>query len=182
MSASNDGMIGGAISHETVSAPLIDSEATSLADADRRALWELFVEIGRCWGNLEHDSAGGKSSWLEFIESKTQSPPSYIGEYRSAVTVVQELVAIYGREAAYTMLFLRSGIPPGPPTTRLAHAKRFVVDEFIRVQIVGGGFRGFGRPAPVNYNGFIAGSRYNRKQRSTAWIPGGDQEQKGEPE
>ena len=174
-----DSMIGGTVSRDPIAANLIDPEAQNLTDADRQVLWRLFVEIGRCWGNLEHDSAGGKSSWLEFIEAKTQSPPSYVGEYRNAVTVLQELEAMYGADTAYDFLLLRSGIPSGPPLTRIAHLKRYVVDEFIRVQIVGGGFKGFAKPASVNYNGYINGSRYNLLQRSTAWVPGRDDEQKG---
>jgi hypothetical protein len=173
-------MIGGPISHDPVTSPLIDVEADSLSEADRAALWHLFVEIGRCWGNLDDDSASVKSSWLEFIEAKTTTTPSYFGEYRNAVTVMRELVDQYGHVQAYAFLLLRSGIPDGPPTTRLAHLKRYVVDEFIRVQVVAGGFKGFGKPSPVNYNGYVGGSRFNRLQRSTAWVPGTDTEQMGD--
>jgi len=173
--------IGGTLSRVAVAATLLDPEAQTLSHADRERLWELFVEIGRCWGNLGDDSASVKSSWLEFIEAKTQSPPSYIGEYRNAVTVLQELVELYGRDKAYALLLLRSGIPDGPPTTRLAHLKRYVVDEFIRVQVVASGFKGFGKPAPLNYRGFVGGSRYNRLPRVTAWVRGSDGEHEGKP-
>lgn len=172
--------IGGPVSRDPVSSPLIDSEASDLSEADRGALWELFVEIGRCWGNMDDDSASIRSSWLEFIEAKTQYTPSYVGEYRNAVTVMRELVELYGHDEAYAFLLLRNGIPAGPPTTRLAHMKRFVVDEFIRVQVVAGGFKGFGKPAPRNYNGYVGGSRYNRLSRVTAWVPGTDAEGKGD--
>jgi hypothetical protein len=172
-------MIGGRVCHDPLAATLIDPESVTLSEADRDALWKLFVAIGRCWGNLDDDSASVKSSWLEFIEAKTQSPPSYFGEYRNAISVMQELIDLYG-DNAYAFLLLRSGIPDGPPTTRLAHLKRYVVDEFIRVQVVAGGFKGFGKPAPHNYNGYVGGSRYNRLPRVTAWVPGTDAEQKGE--
>ncbi|MGZ6992284.1 MAG: hypothetical protein ACXVKJ_14310, partial [Ilumatobacteraceae bacterium] len=103
---------------------------------------------------------------------------SYVAEYENALGVVEELVALYGKPAAFTKLFLDNGIPKvvanGYPVvnldTRLAHAKHFVVDEFIRVQVVAGGFKQFIEPKPtkvrpdyiVNYNGFVAGSRFNR--------------------
>lgn len=171
---STDTMIGGPISHGQVAATLLDHEDHTLTAAQREALWEIFVEIGRCWGNFDDDSANVHSSWSEFIEAKTQQPPSYVGEYANAVAVVQELVQMYGREDAYRQLFLHSGIPSGPPVTRLAHAKRYVVDEFIRVQIVAGGFKGFVTPSPANYNGYVGGSRYNRLPRVAAYVPGTD--------
>lgn len=163
--------IGGTICAQDVGPTLIDHEDRCLTDEAKDALWDLFVEIGRCWGNLADDSIGVKSSWLEFVHVKTTDEPSYVGEYQNAIAVVQELVELYGPEHAFALLFLRNGIPPGAPTTRLAHAKRYVVDEFIRVQIVAGGFKGFGDPHPLNYNGFIGGSRYNRLPRVRAYIP-----------
>ncbi len=173
-------MIGATVSHDAIPATLIDPESITLSESDRQALWDLFVAIGRCWGNLDHDSSSVKSSWLEFIEAKTQSAPSYFGEYRNAITVMRELQDLYGPDNAYAFLLLRSGVPDGPPTSRLAHVKKYVVDEFIRVQVVAGGFKGFGAPAPLNYNGYLGGSRYNRLPRVTAWVPGTDAEQKGD--
>jgi hypothetical protein len=61
---------------------------------------------------------------------------------------------------------------PSKSMSRLRHAKVFVVDEFIRVQIVAGGFRGFGgRNRAYNYNGFLRGTRYNRVQRVRTYRP-----------
>jgi hypothetical protein len=172
-------MIGGPLCRQPAPPGLIDPEDQILSAVGREALWQIFVKIGRFWRNIEEDSAGLRSSWLEFIQAKTREPPSYAGEYANAVSVVGELVALYGK-SAYPLLFLRNGIPPGPPTTRLAHAKQYVVDEFIRVQIVASGFRGFDQPTSLNYNGFIRGSRFN--ERSVARLyqkpgakPGGRQ-------
>jgi hypothetical protein len=156
-----------------VPATLIDAEDRLLSAADREFLWGIFVEIGRCWENLPDDSASVKSSWLEFLHAKTDDEPSYIGEYANAIAVVQELVEMYGREKAFTLLFLRSGIPDGAPTTRLAHAKRYVIDEFIKVQIVASGFKGFNKPNAYNYGGYVGGSRYNRLPRVRAYVPKG---------
>ena len=133
------------------------------------------MAIGHTWKNAYRDSAGLKSSWLEFVSEKTVIRPSYVAEYLNAIAVVAELVSLYGEADAFDRLFLRNGLPVaqnGRPVldSRLAHAKHFVVDEFIRVQIVAGGFRNFVQPDwptietayTLNYNGFIAGSRFSR--------------------
>jgi len=177
MTSSTDTMIGGPICHGVIPATLLDHEDRVLSAAARQSLWALFVEIGRFWGNLDEDSASVHSSWLEFVEAKTTRSPSYIGEYVNAVSVVQELVGLHGRDA-FSLLFQKSGIPGGPPTTRLAHAKRYVVDEFIRMQVVAGGFKGFAQPASLNYNGYIGGSRYNRLPRARLYTPAKDAQEK----
>jgi len=164
--------IGGEISHATVAATLLDNEDRLLRQPEIDRLWEIFVEIGRSWGNMKGDSTSIKSSWREFIQAKIDDPPSYVGEYKNCISVVQELVGLYGMEEAFRRLFLDNGIPDGPPTTRLAHAKRYVIDEFIRVQVVAGGFKGFVQPGPLNYNGYVGGSRYNLTPRVRAYRPG----------
>ena len=177
MSSDHNAMIGGAICHAQVAATLIDPEDRRLSRLERDFLWAIFVEIGRCWANLPEDSVRVKSSWLEFIQAKTEREPSYIGEYANAVSVVQELIQSYGHEEAFRLLLLENGIPAGAPTTRLAHAKRYVVDEFIRVQIVASGFKGFAAPRGYNYNGYVGGSRYNLLPRVRPYRP--DTEGKG---
>jgi hypothetical protein len=151
-------LVGGEFGKARLDPGLIVGEGQFLTDSERRMLWRIFQEIGRCWNNVLNDSDNLKSSWLEFIEAKTTTSPSYIAEYSNAVQVVDELIEIYGEKEAFSRLFLRHGIPTDPPLTRLAHAKKYVVDEFIRVNIVAGGFRSFGGR---NYNGYVGGSRYN---------------------
>jgi hypothetical protein len=175
-----DAMIGGPFSHGVVPATLLDHEDTELSSAIIDSLWSIFVEIGRCWDNLDENSAGVRSSWLEFIHAKTMQPPSYIGEYCNAMSVVQELVELYG-QGAFGLLFFKSGVPDGPPTTRLAHAKCYVVDEFIRMQIVASGFRGFIKPRSYNYNGFIRGSRFNERPRARLYDPAASATQRESP-
>jgi hypothetical protein len=170
MSDPLDGAIGGPFCRAVVPAALLDHEDSVLSVATVDGLWNIFVEIGRHWENLDHDSAGVRSSWLEFIHAKTTQPPSYVGEYCNAVSVVQELADLYSADA-FARLFFKSGVPEGPPTTRLAHAKRYVIDEFIRMQIVASGFRGFAGPPSLNYNGFIRGSRFNERLRARTYLP-----------
>lgn len=160
-----DELIGGEFCRAPLDPRLLPQEQQELTQHERDRLWQLFQRIGLFWNDLFYqntDSSNLKSSWLEFIEAKTRSEPTYIGEYSNAVEVVEELIEVYGADPAYTLLFLKSGIPPGPPTTRLAHAKKYVVDEFIRVNIVASGFKSFGGK---NYKGYIGGSRYNLRAR-----------------
>ena len=165
-------MIGGEVCKQQLASQLLPAEPRELTRAEIDGLWRIFVAIGTMWQNTVHDSAGLKSSWLEFLTSKTRIQPSYVAEYVNALEVVEELIKIYKETEAFEKLFLDNGIIPADSLdTRLAHAKHFVVDEFIRVQIVAGGFKNFIRPQQnpeirpdniVNYNGFIAGSRFNR--------------------
>ncbi len=167
-------LIGGTVCHCPEASTLIDHEDKVLTKQHHDFLWDVFVEIGRCWGNMENDSASIKSSWREFIVAKTEDEPSYVGEYANAVGVIQELVHMYGRDDAFRRFLLESGVPDGPPTTRLAHAKRYVIDEFIRVQVVAGGFKGFVKPSSLNHKGYVGGSRYNRLPRVRAYQPDSD--------
>ena len=165
-------MIGGDFCHAPIGPQLIPQEQQELTKYERDQLWKLFQKIGYCWNNLYYknaDSSNLRSSWLEFIDAKTNSEPTYIGEYSNAVSVVGELVEIYGEDTAYTLLFLSNGIPlDEPPATRIAHAKKYVVDEFIRVNMVASGFKSFGGK---NYKGYIGGSRYNLRARVRHYEP-----------
>jgi len=169
-------MIGGEVCKQQLASQLLPAEPRELTRAEIDGLWRIFATIGTTWKNTVHDSAGLKSSWLEFLTEKSMIQPSYVAEYVNALEVVDELIKMYQETHAFEMLFLQNGIPLDNKgnyhlDTRLAHAKHFVADEFIRVQIVAGGFKNFIRPQEkieirpeniVNYNGFIAGSRFNR--------------------
>lgn len=133
MSNNPKNMIGGPIGHSAVAATRIDPEDKQIPYREREALWTIFVETGKCWGNLPDDSVSVKSLWLEYIQAKTENEPSYAGEYENTISVVQELIEIYGYEEAFKLLFLENGILDGPLTTQIAHAKNYVVDEFIKV-------------------------------------------------
>ncbi len=170
--------LGGRLCQTEIRSGLLESNRNELTQDERDVLWELFVEIGRCWGNpaderdpAHKDSGGMKSSWLEFIEAKTICDPSYVGEYVNAIEIITELKSLHKKQA-FRRLFLEHGIDADPPSTRLAHLKTYVVDEFIRVWVVASGFRTFGGyERGKNYNGFVRGSRYNLTERVRAYHP-----------
>lgn len=143
---------------ERVGPDLIPPPARALSDGEIAALWEIVVEIGRAWRNVDDDSASLRSTFRELIHVRTSTAPSYVGEYVSAVAVLDELRREHGPDA-FRHLFFSVVVPPNrAPETRLEHAKRFVVDELIRMQVLSGGFKSFGA---VNYKGYMGGSRFN---------------------
>ena len=153
-----------------------DSNPGELTAVERDKLWKMFVAIGNCWGTNNYDSLGLKSSWLEFIEVKTSTAPSYLAEYVNALEVIDEWLSLYGpnENEAFERLLVHHGIKTDPPTTRLSHTKTYVVDEFIKVWVVAGGFRAFGGGFHAkNYNGFIRGTRYNISERVRSYKPKG---------
>ncbi len=154
-------MIGGDICKQKVPPGLMQGDRQILTHANREFLWKIFLQIANTWGNVKYDSTNLKSSWLDLIASKSNVAPSYTAEYVNAVYVVQELIDMYGEADAFHKLFLANGIPAGPPATRLAHAKTYVINEFIIMQVMASGFKHFGG---VNYHGYVKGSRYNRLQ------------------
>lgn len=164
-------IIGGPRCNELIEERFIESDGNQLTDSELEILWGLFVQIGRYWDNATSDSSILKSSWLEFIEAKTTEPrtkedlPSYAGEYRNALIVFAEMQEYYGNDSdeLRKMFFTKTEEVEQKTdleNKRLGHAKTFVVNEFIKVYVVSGGFKSF---AGKNYNGFIKGSRFNEE-------------------
>lgn len=156
------------IASERIGPELIPSACGSLDDPEIECLWELFQQIGRTWNNVAGDSAGQRSSWLEFLALRCTVDPSYLGEYRNAVQITNAYVDQLGLIDGYRRLLVDKQLcveaaKQANVETRLHHVKHYVVNEFIHVQIVTGGFRGFGgENRAYNYNGFVRGTRYNR--------------------
>lgn len=183
-----DTSIGGDFCKSTIGPTLLPHEGQELTPRERKILWVLFQSIGHTWKDLHwaaKDSSTLKSSWLEFIEAKTGTDPSYAAEYSNAVQCIEELRFIYGSECEtdddpltmehplFTKLLLENQIPKGPPLTRIAHAKKYVVDEFIHVNIVASGFKSFGEKGSRgrNYKGYLGGSRFNIRARVRDYDP-----------
>ncbi len=184
-------LIGGATCAQPLRPTLLPADPRHPTQNEIDGLWRAFAAIGEAWQNTVHDSDGLRSSWLDFLIQKCTTRPSYIAEYVSALAVFDELIAVYGESSAFSTLFFESGVDNvAPPLTRLAHAKQYVINEFIRVQIVVGGFKNFITPEPsdlrpdeiVNHRGFIAGSRYNRVKPVRVYLgPAAGQPTSGTP-
>jgi hypothetical protein len=142
-------------------------------------LWKIATAIYTTWqldGADENDpfsldATHVKSTWTEHVRLRAEPTPrsglpSYVAEYENALKIVADL------EAAQPSVDLATALKPllfaAPAPTKgstplcdtpLLHAKRYVVDEFITVLIVGGGFRQFGG---WNYDGFLGGSRFGQ--------------------
>jgi len=169
---------------EPLPASLIYSEPRALAASEIDALWEIFTAINRAW-SLFHtrdpahpvlDASNLRSTWLEFVRLRAESTsqPSYVGEYENAIRVVAALRAEGDGDPFERLFFDRDlvGASPNaheaaPMSTRAAHAKDYVVDEFISVMVIASGFKEFGGR---NYNGFLGGSRFNRVTKIAAHV------------
>ncbi len=160
-------MIGGPISAEDVPALPFTSLPGELERDELERLWELFDHIGQAWWPSGDSPLYQRSQWLEFVTVKCKEKPSYLEEYRSGLRVLNELKGAYG-EAAWEKLLFEHAVPAGPPTTRLAHFRRFVVEEFIKVWLTSGGFRAFGAG---NYNSYVSGSRFAVKPAYRRVLP-----------
>jgi hypothetical protein len=166
-------------SREAVGPRMLHAHPGTLDPRQMDELWVIFKGIGDHWSNTSMESAGQKSSWTEFVMLRCEQEPSYIAEYLNAIAVADEMRREHG-ERSLAQLFSHEPPPAERLSTRLDHAKYFVVDEFIRVQIIAGGFRGFGSDAdgkrrqrlrPLNYNGFVRGSRYNTQVQVRPYLP-----------
>jgi hypothetical protein len=136
---------------------LLRSDRGDLRPEQIERLWEVFVAISKTWGDPATEPLSQRSQWLEFLHVRTRQDPSYLEEYRQGIQVLEEWKTVHGA-GAMTKLLTESGIKStDPPTSPIAHVKKYVVDEFIRVWLATGGFRNYGAG---NYNGYISGSRF----------------------
>ena len=190
--AEHSNEIGGALCQTQITAELISCDPATLSREQVDKLWQIFEQIGEHWKDVYNESKNLKSAWLEMIKTKTNKPPSYYAEYINAIAIVGELIKCHGEKQAFQSLFFDYKIPHTSPTnneekpqailtTQLAHAKYYVVDEFIRMQVLSGGFKHFGgqsnttgeliKVKGVNYKGFVKGSRYRNENLVRTFKP-----------
>jgi hypothetical protein len=134
---------------------LLPSPIGRLSPEEIDQLWEIFVAIATTWGHPDADPMPLRSQWLEFVELRVSHTPSYLAEYQNAIQVLEGWKTDQS-QAALTKLLRASSAQLGDETP-VAHLKKYVVDEFIRVWVATGGFREYGAG---NYNGYISGSRF----------------------
>ena len=184
--------MGGKLCHTIVAPTLIFSEPCTLPESQIEKLWQIFAQIGDHWKDVYNESKNLKSAWLEMVKVKTEQQPSYSAEYNNAILVIEELTRLYGEQDAYQKLFFNYKIPQSQAekgvakphlllTTLLAHTKYYVVDEFIRMQVLSGGFKHFGgqsntsgeviKVKGLNYKGFVKGSRYRNEDLVRTFEP-----------
>ncbi len=144
---------GGSLCNERIGTEILDSSGEEFDQDVPNVLWSLFQAINQAWGDSsETDSF--KLQWEEFVDLRINNNPSYKGEYANATIVLRELFQKYGQEGAYARLLFNSEL--SDDDTRLAHVKKYVVDEFIKVHLTLGGFKHYGAR---NYNSFFGGPR-----------------------
>ncbi|CUI06338.1 hypothetical protein LXA47_14120 [Massilia sp. P8910] len=140
---------------EIVGAQLLDVSHRLLTADEIDLLWSLVERIEQTWF-LEHRANAIKPQWLDYLQTTVETSPSLLGEYLNAIAVYQELLAS-APEQLSPLLLMRAAPPLSETSSRLDHAKRFVVDRFIRCYVMLGGFQEFGGR---NYNGYMGGSRF----------------------
>lgn len=140
---------------EVVGAAMLDAPNSLPTSDDLDALWVIVEGIEATWFS-ERRANSMKPQWLDYIRANVEESPSLLGEYENAIAVYKEIVETVP-ERLPELLILRSVPALSATSTRLDHAKRFVVDRFIRCYVMLGGFQEFGGR---NYNGYMGGSRF----------------------
>ncbi|OMC15784.1 hypothetical protein A5736_01420 [Mycobacterium sp. SP-6446] len=142
-----------------------------LTGAQIDELWIMFSGIAKHWRLLEDPSDIERrrswdvellrSRWLDMLEARSSGTPDYRGEYLNAECVFKALAKkLGGQDKAIAKIYGDTKVTEvSQATTRLAHAKFYVANDFITCFVVTGGFRRFVKDAR-NYTGFMGGSRF----------------------
>ncbi|HET9627731.1 MAG TPA: hypothetical protein VFP84_40515 [Kofleriaceae bacterium] len=124
-----------------------------LDPATWEALWQLFIQIGRFWGNVPEPEPY-RTRFQTFITSRMELNPLYRELYIQARHVIEDLIAAHGVEPAYEVLFTDPLANLAPPATPLQFTRQYVSNELIALQLALGGFLAFGA---LNYPGYFGG-------------------------
>jgi len=119
------------------------SEAGGLSEREKQLLWQLAVATGALWGLSDLS----QSEVYGFLDLKTQSPPSYLAEYRNALEVFAAASRNRTPPEAVETILRRA-----PRQLAAEHARNFVIGELIALHLASGGFRQFGL---TRFRGFI---------------------------
>jgi hypothetical protein len=146
----------------TASTDILPPGNDPLADWHIKKLWCLFRKIVDHW-DLDFEVERVHSRWLDMLEARSSGDPDYRGEYVNAAEVFDALLEELGKDEAVAMIYKDTIVTKeNQATTRLKHAKFYVVNDFIRCFIANGGFQGF-VPKARNYTGYMGGSRFQEK-------------------
>ncbi|MBF0623908.1 MAG: hypothetical protein HQL82_03775 [Magnetococcales bacterium] len=124
----------------------------TLNSVEKKLMWTLFGYIGTRWKNGT-GVAMGESQFNGMLDMKTTEYPSYLTEYRNALSWLSILTKELGNaEAALKYMF--DNAQAQKPLTR-----QFVLDEMVSMQVASGGFRVAGY---MNFPGFMGGPFNNQ--------------------
>jgi hypothetical protein len=141
------------------SGEMLPASDKPLTNDQLKTLWSVFKGITEYWA-LDFNVELIHRRWLDMIQARCSGDPDYSGEYVNAVNVYKALDKHFHRAGALVMIYEKTIVTDDDkPSTRLEHAKRFVINDFIRCFIINGGYRGF-VPNALNYTGYMGGSRY----------------------
>ena len=132
----------------------LSPDMPSIDDDVFASMWDLFVHIGKFWGNMD-DASPLRSELYSFMLDRIKLRPTYDQYYACAHRVMHELVRSRGAEQAYEYLFTDPDANQSPPETPVAVTRQMVANEFIALQLCLGGFKAFGA---LNYCGYIGGA------------------------
>ncbi len=115
---------------------------------------DLFMVLGHVWQLVAPAEAEGRRALFQvFLQAKTEQAPSYYAEYANAAQLMAARTAKSGHSALQDLLLEPSRLA-AEPHTRLAHFRRYVVQEFAEFHLIHGGFRVFGYQ---NFPGYMGG-------------------------
>lgn len=117
-------------------------------------LWELFVEIGKFWKNMD-DPSPYKLNVYNFVANRIRFESAYHEFYACAHSIITELKDLLGPAQAYEVLFTDKELNIPHSTAKAACVRQKVVNELIALQLSLGGFKTFGA---INYQGYIGGA------------------------
>lgn len=157
-------------SNEKINAHQLTGVERRLTEDEFSQLWYLFKLIEVAW-QFEPIADRLRSQWedmmlarcrdIERIEPNTKAPKliSYAAEYVNAANVIAELRNELNETDLIEIIFFSNA---EVILTRLDHMKAFVVDDFIKLYVLSGGFKQFGngKLKDSNYRAFMKGSRY----------------------
>ena len=130
-----------------------------LSGAEVDLLWSMFRSIAIHW-ETKIDAELMRSRWLDMLEARSSGRSDFRGEYSNAASVWKAMLDKLEEPGARTKLYGDTVVTNvDQATTRLAHVKFYVANDFIRCFVATGGFRGF-VPKARNYTGFMGGSRF----------------------
>lgn len=145
--------------NEPLQPPMLTSPLAPLTEKQIASLWNIFRAIPVHW-QIEFDVVLIRSRWLDMLEARCSGAPNFLPEYSNAAQVHDALIGKLGEAAAIARIFGATTITDSNQAlTRIAHAKFYVVNDFIRCFIASGGFRAF-VPKARNHAGFMGGSRF----------------------